>query len=123
MHKPLNAQNPYTYAQATYRAKSVYVCTIGLTRKNLTQTYAKAVQPTQIRKHFAIRTQTCAKTVKPTQSHIHYSNLYTNMRKIRTTYAKPHTIAQPVCYRRLPTSQRVDLKRHGTQYKIQVPKS
>ena len=69
------------------------------------------------------RTQMCAKYVQTTQIRIHCAKLYTNVRKSCTTYTKPHRIAQTVCYRRLPTTQQVDLKRHGTQKKIQVPTS
>ena len=36
---------------------------------------------------------------------------------------KPHTIAQPVCYIRLPTNQQLHLKRHRMQQKVQDPTS
>ena len=77
MQNPLNVhKDPYTYAQATQRAKAVH-----------------------------------KRTQKP----------YTNVRKIHTTYTKPQIFSQTVCYRRFPSNQQVDLKRHGNQRKRQVP--
>ena len=42
------------------------------------------------------RTQMYKKGVQPTQSRIHCTKPYTNVRKIRTTYAKPHTLRKAV---------------------------
>ena len=76
-------------------------------RKICTQTYEKSIQPTQSRTH--------TKSVQPTQSHILCAKPYTNVRKSRTTYAKPHTIVQPLWYIHLTTNKQVYLKRHVMQ--------
>ena len=78
-HKPLNLQkpyrhaNPYTYAQATYRAKFVQPTKIRIRTHNL----IKAQNPYNLQKDAYIaqrRTQMCEKSVQHIQIRIQLSN-------------------------------------------------